>query len=151
VQHLLAPDRVLLVARTRRLPPDEVAQWDVPPELRSAGPAREQTQTRLQEWGLGIAPFTAALVVSELVTNAIRYGAPPITLRLIRGETTLTCEIDDAALAAPYPRHAKATDEGGRGLYICATLAKSWGVRYREDGKTVWAELDSRTTGPDAG
>ncbi|WP_328755563.1 SpoIIE family protein phosphatase [Streptomyces sp. NBC_00269] len=151
VQHLLAPDRVLLVARTRRLPPDEVAQWDVPPELRSAGPAREQTQTRLQEWGLDIAPFTAALVVSELVTNAIRYGAPPITLRLIRGETTLTCEIDDAALAAPYPRHAKATDEGGRGLYICATLAKSWGVRYREDGKTVWAELDSRTTGPDAG
>ncbi|MFB8000288.1 SpoIIE family protein phosphatase [Streptomyces sp. NPDC056002] len=151
VQHLLALDRVLLVARTRHLSADEVTQWDVPPELQSAGPAREQTQTRLREWGLDIDPFTAELVVSELVTNAIRYGAPPITLRLIRGETALTCEIDDAALAAPHPRHAKATDEGGRGLYICATLAENWGVRYREDGKTVWAELESRTTGPGTG
>ncbi|MGW6403759.1 SpoIIE family protein phosphatase [Streptomyces sp. NPDC055134] len=151
VQHLLAPDRVLLVARTRHLPPDEVAQWDVPPELQAARPARERTQTRLREWGLDVDPFTAELVVSELVTNAIRYGTPPITLRLIRGETTLTCEIDDAALTAPYPRNAKATDEGGRGLYICATLTKSWGVRFRDDGKTVWAVLDARATDPDAG
>ncbi|MFF1262956.1 SpoIIE family protein phosphatase [Streptomyces sp. NPDC058321] len=151
VERLLAPDRVLLVARTRHLPPDELAEWNVPPELQSARPAREQTQTRLQEWGLDVDPFSAELVVSELVTNAIRYGAPPITLRLIRGETTLTCEIDDAALTAPYPRHAKATDEGGRGLHICATLAKSWGVRFRDDGKTVWAVLDAQTAEPDAG
>ncbi|MFB7861295.1 SpoIIE family protein phosphatase [Streptomyces sp. NPDC056069] len=144
---LLAADRVLLVARTRLLPDDDVAEWAVESEFRAVGPARRKAKERLREWESAIDPFAAGLVVSELVTNAVRYGAAPITLRLIRGEGTLICEVDDGALAAPYLQHAKAVDEGGRGLHICATLAESWGVRYREDGKTVWAEL---STTPDA-
>ncbi|MEU0374376.1 SpoIIE family protein phosphatase [Streptomyces sp. NPDC006283] len=147
VHRLLAPDRVLLVARTRHLGPDELAQWNVTGEFRSVGPARRQARARLREWGLAVDPFAAELVVSELVTNAIRYGASPITLRMIRGEKTLICEVDDATLAAPYLRHAKAVDEGGRGLHICAILAESWGVHYREDGKTVWAELTAQAVG----
>ncbi|MFG3343852.1 SpoIIE family protein phosphatase [Streptomyces sp. NPDC048018] len=144
---LLAADRVLLVARTRRLPDGDVAEWTVESDFRAVGPARRKAEGRLREWKSTVDPFAAALVVSELVTNAVRYGAGPITLRLIRGGTTLLCEVDDAALTAPYLHHAKAVDEGGRGLYICATLAESWGVRYREHGKTVWAEL---STTPDA-
>ncbi|MGW6152145.1 SpoIIE family protein phosphatase [Streptomyces sp. NPDC055144] len=143
VERLLAPDRVLLVARTRRLPARDVWECDVPAEFQAVGPTRKGAEARLRAWGLVLDPSAAELVVSELVTNAVRYGVAPITLRLIRGESTLICEVDDAALTAPHLRHAKAVDEGGRGLHICATLAASWGVRYGEDGKTVWAELDA--------
>ncbi|MEU8619103.1 SpoIIE family protein phosphatase [Streptomyces sp. NPDC048623] len=143
VRQLLAPDRVVLVARTRRLPADELAEWPVPAELLSVGAARRQMRARLREWDLAVDPYTAELVVGELLTNAVRYGASPITLRLIRGETSLICEVDDASPTAPHLRHARSVDEGGRGLYICASLAESWGVRYREDGKTVWAELNA--------
>lgn len=142
VAPLLSPDRVLLVARTRRLPERDVAAWPVPAELRSVGPARRQAERRVREWWPDADTYPVEVVVSELVTNAVRYGTAPITLRLIRGETTLVCEVDDAALTAPHLRHAKAVDEGGRGLHITAALATGWGVRYREDGKTVWAELD---------
>ncbi|MFJ7069930.1 SpoIIE family protein phosphatase [Streptomyces sp. NPDC101115] len=141
----LSPDRVLLVARTRRLPSRDLAQWDVPAELQAVAPARRHAEKRVREWWPEADAFPVELVVSELVTNAVRYGAAPITLRLIRGETTVVCEVDDAALVAPHLRHAKASDEGGRGLHISATLADGWGVRYREDGKTVWAELDVRS------
>ncbi|MFJ5778970.1 SpoIIE family protein phosphatase [Streptomyces sp. NPDC093094] len=146
VEALLAPDRVLLVARTRRLPEEDVAEWQVQPEPRAVGAVRRRAGSRLREWESVTDPWIAELVVSELLTNAVRYGAPPFALRLIRGELTLICEVDDTTLAAPHLRHAKAADEGGRGLHICATLAQSWGVRYREDGKTVWAELPLRPT-----
>ncbi|WP_406859458.1 SpoIIE family protein phosphatase [Streptomyces sp. HUAS MG47] len=149
VERLLASDRVLLVARTRRLPAPDVWQREVPAEFRAVGRARKRAEACLHDWGLAVDPFAAELVVSELVTNAVRYGAAPITLRLIRGESALICEVDDAALTAPHLRHARAADEGGRGLHICAMLAEGWGVRYREDGKTVWAELPVLPDGRD--
>ncbi|WP_426362650.1 SpoIIE family protein phosphatase [Streptomyces sp. E-08] len=141
VERLLARDRVLLVARTRRLPPDELATWEVPHDLSAVGAARAHVEDRLGRWNHPADPFTVTLVVSELVTNALRYGAAPITLRLIADGRSLTCEVSDAGQAAPHLRHAKAVDEGGRGLLICASLADNWGVRYTDDGKTVWAEL----------
>ncbi|ALO12201.1 Signal transduction histidine kinase [Streptomyces venezuelae] len=90
---------------------------------------------------MAVDTFVVSVVVSELVTNAIRYGAAPIVLRLIKGERTLICEVTDSAPTAPHLRHAKAVDEGGRGLQICGSLADSWGVRYVGEGKTVWAEI----------
>ncbi|MFE4982031.1 MULTISPECIES: ATP-binding protein [unclassified Streptomyces] len=90
---------------------------------------------------MAVDAFAVSVVVSELVTNAIRYGAAPITLRLIRGERTLICEVTDGAPTAPHLRHAKAVDEGGRGLQICGSLADSWGVRYVGGGKALWAEF----------
>ncbi|MGW0122563.1 SpoIIE family protein phosphatase [Streptomyces sp. NPDC003327] len=141
LQRLLAPDRVLLLARTRRLPASDVARWDVPRDLAAVAPARRRAAERVAAWALPLDPYTVELVVSELVTNAVRYGAEPLTLRLLRGTTTLTAEVHDRASSAPYLRHAKAADEGGRGLHICATLAENWGVRHTEDGKTVWVEL----------
>jgi anti-sigma regulatory factor (Ser/Thr protein kinase) len=79
------------------------------------------------------------MIVSELVTNAVRYGTPPARLRLIK-DRTLTCEVHDSDSLAPRLRHAKTADEGGRGLFIVAQLAQNWGVRHTADGKTVWAE-----------
>ncbi|TXS16056.1 PAS domain S-box protein [Streptomyces sp. ms191] len=141
VQHLLAPDRVLLVARTRLLPPDELREWDVPPAPSAVAQARARAAELVADWGVPVDPFDVKLVVSELVTNALRYGAAPITLRLIRSDRALICEVVDSAPTAPHLRHAKAVDEGGRGLHICATMAEGWGVRYADDTKTVWAEV----------
>ncbi|MGW5778168.1 SpoIIE family protein phosphatase [Streptomyces sp. NPDC003863] len=141
VERLLTPDRVLLLARTRHLPPGELAEWEIPYVLSAAATARTHVQDRLRRWNHPADPFTVTLVVSELVTNALRYGAAPVVLRLIADGPSLICEVSDAGQAAPHLRHAKAVDEGGRGLLICASLADNWGVRHTDDGKTVWAEL----------
>ncbi|MFH8739280.1 ATP-binding protein [Streptomyces sp. NPDC017964] len=77
--------------------------------------------------------------MSELATNVVRYGASPLRLRLIDGPT-LTCEVSDSSLLAPHLRHAHTTDEGGRGLFICAELAHRWGARFTNQGKTIWTE-----------
>jgi anti-sigma regulatory factor (Ser/Thr protein kinase) len=79
--------------------------------------------------------------VSELVTNAIRYGAHPIRLRLIHDATTLICEVSDTNHPAPHLRRAKTWDEGGRGLLLVAQLTQRWGSRHTADGKTIWAEI----------
>ncbi|GDY72061.1 hypothetical protein SAV31267_015460 [Streptomyces avermitilis] len=92
--------------------------------------------------------FNTQLIVSELVTNAVRYGSAPFELRLIH-DRTLTCEVRDAGSAAPHLRHAGTADEGGRGLFITAQLAQAWGTRYTPPGKTIWTEQAlSPGTGP---
>ncbi len=97
---------------------------------------------RLAAWHQQEAAFTAELVVSELVTNAIRYGSPSIHLRLIR-DPALICEVSDASSTAPHLRRARLSDEGGRGLLIVAQLSQRWGSRHTRVGKTICAELPS--------
>jgi anti-sigma regulatory factor (Ser/Thr protein kinase) len=77
--------------------------------------------------------------VSELVTNAIRYGGSPIQLRLIR-DRALICEVSDASSTSPHLRRARTYDEGGRGLLLVAQLTDRWGTRPSGTGKTIWAE-----------
>ncbi|KOV63915.1 SpoIIE family protein phosphatase [Streptomyces sp. MMG1121] len=137
-----APDDVaLLLARTRGLPPSQVATWDIPADPALVAPVRKQVVERLDTWGLSEAAFTAELVVSELVTNAIRYGSHPIRLRLIHDAATLICEVSDTSHTAPHLRRAKIFDEGGRGLLLVAQLTQRWGSRHTPEGKTIWAEL----------
>ncbi|MER5805650.1 ATP-binding protein [Streptomyces mirabilis] len=102
--------------------------------------ARALTARQLQAWGLEEMAFSAELIVSELVTNAIRYAGAPIQLRLIR-DRVLTCEVSDPSINQPYLRRARFTDEGGRGLFLVAQLTSRWGSRYRLNGKTIWTEL----------
>lgn len=83
--------------------------------------------------------YATEVIVSELVTNAVRYGAPPLLLRIIKNHT-LTCEVHDTSSSAPHLRHARTVDEGGRGLFICAQLSQRWGTRYSANGKTIWTE-----------
>lgn len=139
-------DAAVLVARTRPLDPGSVLLWDLPPDPAAVATARTLATRQLATWGLAEEEaFATELIVSELVTNAIRYAAPPIRLRLIR-DRALTCEVSDSNSAAPFLRHARTTDEGGRGLLLVAQLAERWGTRYQERGKIVWAELP--ITGP---
>ncbi|QTD96583.1 SpoIIE family protein phosphatase [Streptomyces cyanogenus] len=138
-------DVALLIARTRTLPPDDVASWQLPLEPASAARARALTSAKLAEWGLEHLAFTTELIASELVTNVYRYADGPATLRLIR-ERTLVCEVSDTSHTAPHLRRARTTDEGGRGLFLVAQMAERWGTRYTREGKTVWTEQP--LTGP---
>ncbi|MFF5186009.1 SpoIIE family protein phosphatase [Streptomyces sp. NPDC000345] len=132
-------DVALLLARTRALGADRVATWDVEPDPAQVAATRQAATEQLTEWGLEEAAFVTELVVSELVTNAIRYGEPPIQLRLIR-DRTLICEVSDGSSTSPHLRRAHAFDEGGRGLLLVAQLTQRWGSRQTDRGKTIWAE-----------
>ncbi|MFF3563223.1 SpoIIE family protein phosphatase [Streptomyces sp. NPDC002574] len=131
-------DVVLLLARTHAFPADGVATWHLDRDPKGVATARAHTRHRLAHWEVDEeTAYATEMIVSELVTNAVRYGTPPLRLRLIK-DRTLTCEVHDGNPLAPRLRHAKTIDEGGRGLFIIAQLADNWGVRYSRDGKTVW-------------
>ncbi|MFD0279894.1 SpoIIE family protein phosphatase [Kitasatospora sp. NPDC127111] len=132
-------DAVLLVARTRALPADRIAQWDVPPDPAAVAGVRASAGRKLAEWGLVEPAFTTELILSELITNAIRYGSGPIGVRLIL-DRTLICEVSDTSSTSPHLRYAADTDEGGRGLFLVAQLAEHWGTRYTPACKIIWAE-----------
>ncbi|MEV8569645.1 SpoIIE family protein phosphatase [Streptomyces sp. NPDC051322] len=143
--HTLLPshpldDAVLLLARTRTLQPDHVTSWTLPTDPAIVATARTLTSRQLDTWQFDDLAFTAELVVSELVTNAIRYAKGPLTLRLIH-DRTLICEVSDHSNTAPQLRHVRTTDEGGRGLFLVAHITQRWGTRYTTEGKTIWAEL----------
>ncbi|MFE7842311.1 SpoIIE family protein phosphatase [Streptomyces sp. NPDC057474] len=132
-------DVALLIARPRSLDPDRVATFDVAPDPSAVAEARKNALSRLESWGLNDAAFVTELVVSELVTNAIRHAEPPVQLRLIH-DTSLICEVSDASSTAPHMRRARSYDEGGRGLLLVAQLTQRWGTRPTPTGKTIWTE-----------
>ncbi|MFE5910835.1 SpoIIE family protein phosphatase [Streptomyces wedmorensis] len=134
-------DIALLMARIQGLPSEAVGDWQLPREPRSVGRARELARAQLAAWDLEPLVDTVELLVSELVTNALRYGEGEIRLRLLR-DRTLVCEVWDAGLVQPRRRRARDTDEGGRGLQLVGLLSASWGSRRTPRGKTVWFELD---------
>lgn len=143
----LVPDRLdhdafLLLARTRTLGPDRTRVWTFPNNPAIVSMARKAATTQLADWDIDSDVVdNTALIVSELVTNAVRYAKGPIRLRLILGDT-LTCEVADDSNTAPHLRRALDTDEHGRGLFITAQLTRRWGVRGVSRGKAIWAEQD---------
>ncbi|MCA1222131.1 SpoIIE family protein phosphatase [Streptomyces sp. 8L] len=132
-------DTVFLATRTTGLSADTAVSW--PLDLGKQAPARARARAGawLSERVGGEAAFRAELIVSELVTNAVRYGTPPLSLGLILGRV-LTVEVKDASPTSPHLRHARTLDEGGRGLFIVAQMADRWGTRPSPRGKTIWAE-----------
>ncbi|MCX4594237.1 SpoIIE family protein phosphatase [Streptomyces sp. NBC_01549] len=132
-------DVALLMARTRRLGAEQVATWDLSTDPAMVAEARKAATQQLTAWGLDELAFTTELVVSELVTNAIRYSSGPVRLRLIT-EQALICEVSDGGATAPHLRHPKTTDEGGRGLFLISQFTRRWGTRYTPEGKVIWAE-----------
>ncbi|MFH0519194.1 SpoIIE family protein phosphatase [Streptomyces sp. M41] len=132
-------DVALLIAGTRALPPDRVASWDVPRDPAAVSRVREAVSGKLEEWDLAELGFATELVLSELVTNAIRYGCGQITVRLIR-DRALICEVADGSSTSPHLRYAATTDEGGRGLFLVSQMTERWGTRYSPQGKVIWAE-----------
>ncbi|WP_333742949.1 SpoIIE family protein phosphatase [Streptomyces ardesiacus] len=145
-------DIALLMARVQGLPSDSVGDWTLPREPRSVGRAREYARAQLLAWDMEPLVDTTELLVSELVTNALRYGEGEIRLRLLL-DRTLVCEVWDSGLVQPRRRRARDTDEGGRGLQLVGLLSAAWGSRRTPHGKTVWFELplpgaDTQLTDP---
>jgi anti-sigma regulatory factor (Ser/Thr protein kinase)/PAS domain-containing protein len=132
-------DIALLVARTRTVRPEQIADWDVPSDPAAVGEVRAKVLRKLSQWDLDEVGFTTELILSELITNAIRYTHGPIQVRLLR-DRTLICEVSDSSSTSPHLRYAASTDEGGRGLFLVAQLADRWGTRYTEAGKVIWTE-----------
>jgi PAS domain S-box-containing protein len=132
-------DIALLIARTCALDEDHVASWDLPSDPAIVAEARKHASGCLSAWGLDEVAFVTELVVSELVTNAIRHATGPIRLRLIKDQR-LICEVSDTSGTTPHMRRARLSDEGGRGLLLVAQLTERWGTRHIPSGKTIWAE-----------
>lgn len=132
-------DIALLVARTRALAAGRIAQWPVPPDPAAVGEVRAAVTRKLAEWGLDELTFSTELILSELVTNALRYGGTPIQVRMLY-DRNLVCEVYDNSSTSPHLRYATMTDEGGRGLFLVAQLAERWGTRYLPAGKVIWTE-----------
>ncbi|HTX62873.1 MAG TPA: MEDS domain-containing protein [Acidimicrobiales bacterium] len=84
----------------------------------------------------------AALVVSELATNAVRHGGTPFSVTLSSLADCVRISVRDGRADLPMLRGFSSTETGGRGLHIVDALCRDWGISPRRDGKVVWAELD---------
>jgi serine phosphatase RsbU (regulator of sigma subunit) len=137
--HQQRDDIAILIARLSKIPADHHASWSVPPELTSAAKARHLIREPMARWGLDELMPTTELLVSELVTNAIRYATGEVTIRLVL-DGPLVCEVLDNSSALPRLRHAGRDEECGRGLEVVSQLAQRWGARRTREGKIVWCE-----------
>ncbi|MEV1023851.1 SpoIIE family protein phosphatase [Streptomyces sp. NPDC050264] len=133
-------DIALLAARFDGIAPSDVAYWTLDPEDAAPGRARRLARSALVRWGLEEMTDSVELLVSEVVTNAVRYASRPVTLRLLRTDV-LRCEVGDDVPQLPRQRNARATDEGGRGLFLVNRLTRRWGATRLSTGKVVWFEL----------
>ncbi|TQK52148.1 serine phosphatase RsbU (regulator of sigma subunit) [Streptomyces sp. SLBN-118] len=137
-------DIALLAARFDGIAPSDVAYWFLDPEDSAPSRARRLARRALARWGLEELSDSVELLVSEVVTNAVRYAERPVTLRLLRTDV-LRCEVGDDSPQLPRQRRARDTDEGGRGLFLVNRLARRWGATRLSTGKVVWFELPTRS------
>ncbi|MFD7062519.1 ATP-binding protein [Streptomyces sp. NPDC059906] len=138
----------------------DCAEWVFPAAPDAVRTARSLVRRTLDEWRLDSVGDIAALLVSELVTNALRHATGPIGVRLVRSPApaagaagavaaagvdgaagVLLVEVSDPLPDPPRERVARPDDEDGRGLQLVASAARRWGTRPGEAGKTVWFEL----------
>jgi serine phosphatase RsbU (regulator of sigma subunit)/anti-sigma regulatory factor (Ser/Thr protein kinase) len=143
-------DIAVLMARLRRIPAGHHASWTLPAKPASVRRARALVGIQMGKWGLAESAYTAELLVSELVTNALAHATGDVSLRLILDQV-LVCEVFDDAAAMPKLKIADDSDENGRGLRVVSQLAQRWGTRRTPDGKAVWFELALPETEPAGG
>jgi stage II sporulation SpoE-like protein/histidine kinase-like protein len=132
-------DIAVLIARLRRLPADNYAAWTLAPKLTSVREARSVLAEPMKRWDLEDLIPTTELLVSELVTNAVKYSRGDVTLRLVN-ERALVCEVLDSSGALPRLRSPNGDEESGRGLQVVRQLSQRWGARRTATGKVVWCE-----------
>lgn len=136
-------DIALLAARFDGIAPSDVAFWFLEPEDAAPGRARRLARRALARWDLEELSDSVELLISEVVTNAVRYAERPVTLRLLRTDV-LRCEVGDDSPQLPRQRRARDTDETGRGLFLVNRLARRWGATRLSTGKVVWFEIPTR-------
>jgi hypothetical protein len=135
-------DIAILLARVTDAVGQRTAVFEVSPSATALSDARRFAGQTLAEWDLpDSVAEDAILIVSELVTNAIVHGRPPVRLRLVRAPRELAIEVDDDAGAIPRKLHASLDDINGRGLAIVAEIGSRWAARANGRGKTVWSTL----------
>ena len=117
------------------------ARAALPAEPTSPAAARRFVMDTLTGWGLRELADPAALLVSELVTNALVHGRSPVRVELSRKERVLHVEVTDLVGGWPTRRHHGPDATTGRGLALVEALASAWGVASRADGKSVWFQL----------
>ncbi|MFD3454666.1 SpoIIE family protein phosphatase [Streptomyces sp. NPDC058691] len=133
-------DVALLMARLGGIAREDVATWQLALDVREVRRARALTRDALERWGAPEAAETAALLVGEVVTNAVRHAhTRHVELRLVRADALL-CEVSDDDHALPVLLGVGPEDEKGRGLRIVSRLAREWGASRTAQGKTVWFE-----------
>ena len=126
------------------------ARHDVGQVSGSLGETRRFVSRTLEGWGVSDgSAFDILICVSELVTNAINHGGPPIQVRLHLHRDRLMLEVRDGGTGVPAMRLSEADEANGRGLLIVSRLAERWGIRPGTSGKTVWAQfvLNARQAG----
>ncbi|WP_327177736.1 SpoIIE family protein phosphatase [Streptomyces sp. NBC_01335] len=137
-------DIALLAARFDGIAPNDVAYWSLDPEDSAPGRARRLARGAMERWDMDAdLSDEVELLVSEVVTNAVRYAERPVTLRLLRTDI-LRCEVGDDSPQLPRQRRARETDENGRGLFLVNRLARRWGATRLSSGKVVWFEMATR-------
>jgi anti-sigma regulatory factor (Ser/Thr protein kinase) len=131
----------VLIAKLRRIPEENRVCFKLEPELSSVRHARSLIRDPLKRWGLEDLIDSSELLVSELVTNAIKYAKNgEVTLRLILEPESLVCEVHDSSPALPRVLQVDKDAENGRGLHVVSQMAAHWGVRRTAAGKVVWCE-----------
>ncbi|MFF7979908.1 ATP-binding protein [Streptomyces sp. NPDC007901] len=136
---MLAPLRPLDAPRGRATAWD--ASWPLRREPTSVRQARRLVTAQLDDWAVGDLADTAELLVSELVTNALRHTRGSLRLNLQLRHARLLCEVEDTETACPVRTAADPDAEGGRGIEILDLLADAWGSVRTATGKTMWFEL----------
>ncbi|CAM5290800.1 SpoIIE family protein phosphatase OS=Streptomyces tendae OX=1932 GN=GUR47_35675 PE=4 SV=1 [Streptomyces tendae] len=135
-------DVTLLLARMIGYRKGDTATWRLPARDDAAARARALVSALLRQWRTrDSARDSVLLLVSELVTNAVRFAGGPITVRLIRAGPGLLCEVGDTGNGRPRLGRGGLLDDGGRGLHVVHRLTSRWGVRWTDTGKVVWAEV----------
>ena len=110
-------------------------------ELRSAGLARRFVDETLSRWNCGDLFDTVALLVSELVTNAVIHAGSAVEVAVSLTPDVVRVDVFDDDTTPPAPRDAADTDTSGRGMAILDAYASSWGVDTNDAGKSVWFEV----------
>jgi serine phosphatase RsbU (regulator of sigma subunit) len=134
-------DVAMLVAELRGLEPARIVSWRLHGVDTEIAPSRVRVREALLTWELPRLVDTAELLVTELATNALRYGKAPFDLQVLLLDDVVTFAVADADPPLPRFRRSSYDDEGGRGLQLVATLASRWGARATTTGKVVWCEL----------
>jgi serine phosphatase RsbU (regulator of sigma subunit)/anti-sigma regulatory factor (Ser/Thr protein kinase) len=135
-------DVTLLLARMIGYRKGDTATLRLPARYDAPARARAQVLAQLSQWRTrDDTRDKMVLLVSELVTNAVRFAAGPVTVRLTRAGNRLLCEVGDTGNGRPRLRRGDLLDDGGRGLSIVHRLTTRWGVRWTDTGKVVWAEV----------
>ncbi|GAA4983120.1 ATP-binding protein [Kineococcus glutinatus] len=115
---------------------------ELPADGRAPSMARRRVQEVVEPVAVPGMADLAALLVSELVGNAVLHATPPATLTCTCGDSHVRLEVADSSPHPPHVGAAGLTDTGGRGMLLVDALSSRWGVEVTPDGKRVWVEID---------